>query len=1186
MRFRYPALSLFTLAVCLSAQAGNRMLETPEQFATGSNGMVGAMSLFASDFTRDGKQDVLASSDTAASLIPGRGNGSFDVGRPFTTPGRVEGVADFDRDGNPDLFTLDQSGDIAPWAVMLGTAGGTFAAPVDGPGSSQASALVSGDFNNDTFPDLAAYVPSEAALLFYAGNGSGGFAAGQSFGVVLSGSFRDLAAGDFDGDGKLDLFLVTDEASVVAWNGGGTFYVQTALAVAGRAAAAGDVNGDGRADALALTLTSLAQPCIASVALGSSARGFTISQFRTEAGSVGTIAAVQLNGAGGSEVVVGMRDLSIRSYASGAFSARRSFASGANVNSIAAADFDADGKTDLVTPGSILLAAGGLVTPFSLLRGNGDGTLAADPSFEFGVDLDEFYGGVFDVSDINGDGRPDALIRTDYPSQLGVAFGTAAGDFAAPVMTALPDAVIFWQLHKAGEVNGDGRADVLFARYDESKPAAFQTFFAQQNGTYVAGPMTTSSVGTTTPLLVADFSGDGRADVIDSGGRLSVMSATGAFAAPVQTALQFTFWSASADMNNDGRRDVIAGRLTSNSLPTGPAIYLNNGNGTFAAPIDGVAPINGRAFFDLTGDGFPEAIAGTSGVFRNLGNNTFEDQPFLVPWFDLYAEAVRVADFDGDGKQDLAMMQTVSYGNGDGTFDDAARMTVPGEIVSVADFDGNGSPDLWISDATTMRLVIVRTRKQTIGTAAVTVTAEATGNSTNRNPIVAGQVTRLDAGMLAGSVVIRANGSPRALSFVGPPGAYSLNAFVPIGTSTITATYSGDRQHAAGEASTTYTAAKRELPFTVGSPHATVVGDTVTICVSVVRQYPPPSGNVTIRKGATVLGTAPAIVSDSGCPSSLALAYNATLFPAGQTEITADFPGDDNYLPTQVTGLVFVTKPLPTLTLTVSPSPLYEGQQATITGTFTGLANNTAVTGSLTFTWQDRTATIPITNNKAVWSVQLPWGNDYVQASYPGDATYSTAFAGVSLPVYRGGMTATPAIRATVISSTVAIAISPIQGATSYDLYRGVDDQPFAYFRTVFDTFTYESRVQNAATVYAVVARGPGGTSSPMSARDLVLGMDFSDDPLTGAPLKMKKIHITQLQTAVNLVRRVAHVPEIVFPVPSAIVSASHLTALRSAITEARTALGLSTTFTDPTITPRSTRIRSVHIQELREAMQ
>lgn len=1178
MRLRYSALSLFTLVVCLTAQAGNRMLETPEQFTAGVDLI---QTLFAADFTNDGKPDVLVAADSKAALVAGRGDGSFDVARPrFETWGRVEGVADFNRDGNPDLFTLADPAIGAPWTTMAGSAGGTFGTPVAGPGSMNASAVVAGDFNNDTFTDVASFTASTSTLMLYTGDGNGGFASGQSFGVVLAGVFGDLAAGDFDGDGKLDLFVVSDQESVVAWNGGGTFSVHTTLAVAGGAAAAGDVNGDGRADALALTLSGPYAPRTASVAFGTSARSFTVSQFRTEAQSYGVIAVAQLDGTGGGEVLVGMRDLSVRTHAGGAFGARRSYAMNTGTlgpGGLAAADFDGDGKTDVV-------AANAGKSIFSLFRGNGDGTLAADPSFEFGIDLDASYQGVVDVTDINQDGRPDAVILTRYPSQIGVAFGSVTGGFAAPVLTALPDTILFWTPYKVGDVNGDGRADLLFARYDNTKPAAFQTFLAQQNGTYTAGPMTVSSAGNTWPYLVDDFTGDGRKDLIDPDGRLFVMSATGALAAPVQTTLQLTAGSSSADMNKDGRRDVITPRTLNNSFAAAPSIYLNNGNGTFAAPIDGLAPGAGGTMADLTGDGFPDSIGRS--VFRNRGNSTFEEPPFSLPWIDSGLSEVGVADFDGDGFQDVATAQALSYGNGDGTFAAAVPVPMWGVIVSTADFDGNGSPDLWVSDHVTNRLVVMRTRKRTIGTAAVTVTAEITGSDdTDRYPYVSGKVTRADGAELPGAVAILVNGSSRALAFLDAFGAYRVQAFAPIGTSTIVARYTGDRQHGAGEASITHSVQKRELPFQVGSPFGTVVGDTVTICVSMARQIPPPTGNVTIRKGSTVLGTVPVAVADGGCGSSLALAYNATLFPVGATEVTADFPADDNYLATQVTGNVFVYKPTPTLTITVTPSSLTEGQTATVTGTFTALANNVAVTGSVTFTWADQTVTVPVTNNKATFSRQVGWGDDQILAKYPGDTTYGEALGLGQLTVYRGSMTATPAIRATVVGGSVVLEISPIQGATAYDLYRAIDDQPLAYFQTRYDTHPTEGLFYGVATVYAVVARGPGGTSSPMSNRDLVLGMNFSDDPLTGAPLRIKKAHITQLQTAVNLVRRVAHVPEIVFPAPSSIISAAHLTVLRSALIEARSALGLSTTFTDPTITAHSTRVRLVHIQELRDAM-
>jgi hypothetical protein len=51
-------------------------------------------------------------------------------------------------------------------------------------------------------------------------------------------------------------------------------------------------------------------------------------------------------------------------------------------------------------------------------------------------------------------------------------------------------------------------------------------------------------------------------------------------------------------------------------------------------------------------------------------------------------------------------------------------------------------------------------------------------------------------------------------------------------------------------------------------------------------------------------------------------------------------------------------------------------------------------------------------------------------------------------------------------------------------------------------------------------------------------------------------------------------------------VKAAHVQELRTALTAARTALGLSTiNYTDPTLVAGTTKVRALHIQELRSGV-
>ncbi|MGZ7079309.1 MAG: tandem-95 repeat protein, partial [Thermoanaerobaculia bacterium] len=306
----------------------------------------------------------------------------------------------------------------------------------------------------------------------------------------------------------------------------------------------------------------------------------------------------------------------------------------------------------------------------------------------------------------------------------------------------------------------------------------------------------------------------------------------------------------------------------------------------------------------------------------------------------------------------------------------------------------------------------------------------------------------------------------------------------------------------------------------------------------------------------------------------------------------AVWQGVDPFTSTYNVYAAFSLRTATSTSLLSSLNPSTAGQSVTFTATVTP----SAATGTVTF--KDGTTPIgtqPLAGGSAALTTSaLSKGTHSITATYNGDSYYGESTSSTLTQTVNAAISAPASVTATANStSQVSVSWSAVTGATGYEVWRSSMNGAYGMVAsTASQTATSVAdslNIQpNTTYLYKVLAQSAAGPSdfSPIDAATTIV---FTDPSLAGAGLKT--VHITQLQTAVNAMRAAAGLSAVTFtdvtqPANRAI-RASNIVDLRTALAAARLQIGLTTlTYTDGTLTPLSTRIKAVHVTDLRGGVQ
>lgn len=833
------------------------------------------------DLNGDGILDILTTDAIGAQfkVFLGKGDGTFPTFATYSA-GTAAGpffLADVNGDGHPDILApFFQANSPTQIGYFKGNPDGTFSSLINiGASPCQCSPLVSAsDLNLDGKLDLIFLTPSGMAVSL----GQSGPSFGPILTTISGGSMSPYTTlpttpvlGDFNGDGKTDVAMAVEGGIVLLFGKGDGTFASADFYDMGQpvgSAAVAKFSSSGNMD----IAVSLSAP-LPRLLLGDGKGNFTLgpdpnSSYGTQTPVFTTLAA-DFNGDGKPDLNLGnmlpntpssVTQSVTFNLGNNAFSAPVAVSNSSPIM----ADFNRDGRMDIINVSGMQIVA-------SLGQSN-NGFVPVITTLHLGFDT-----GLFNVGDVNNDGKPDLVIN--YRDHLEIWLGNGDGTFTYSSSIDLQNQnIVSAAIAAVADVDGDGNADILLS--PESSPAAgaspLAVFYGNGNGTFLP-PVFIPIAHGYSQIVVADVNRDNLPDlVMTDGAAIAVIMNLGGrtFDSEVDYIAGRSISGLNVvDVNSDGFPDIVVangdgyyGVQGPNFSGTTVTVLLNQPSGTSpnGAPVSGILsvapePSVGTQPFTMT----LTVSSQTSGGVTPTGSVGFSLDGQLLADV-LLANGAASYTFSGN----LIPVQhavTAAY-SGDGTY--------ASKIFSVSH---TVQPPTYATQTTLTATPLVVLASQTVRFVA---------QVTSVVPIPSGVITFLDGSASLGSASINASGTAYFDTALLRPGVHSVSAkfegLTEYGfgsTSLYVAAVFSSSTSAATTVNVNANATSVSLAASPGTPTA---GTVVNLTAQVTSNAGVPFGGVSFYDGSSLLGTLSLDANGSATFSTASLT-------TGSHSITASF---------------------------------------------------------------------------------------------------------------------------------------------------------------------------------------------------------------------------------------------------------------------------------------------------------